>query len=172
MRSTVSSIAQWAAATLALLIAPYYSIRTWASVVDPDIWWHIRTGDWILANHAVPRFAIFSQHSERPWIAYSWLFDVIVSGVQHRFGLVGIPDFLICLQLLLSLIFLLAIQHFFRRLRKSGCRAIRARLRSAGSWRSLSPRLPDPASGPIGFIPTKWSFITYCTPDSSKSFKK
>jgi len=114
MRSTVSSIAQWAAATLALLIAPYYSIRTWASVVDPDIWWHIRTGDWILANHAVPRFAIFSQHSERPWIAYSWLFDVIVSGVQHRFGLVGIPDFLICLQLLLSLIFLLAIQHFAR----------------------------------------------------------
>src|SRR5258708_4446824 len=38
MRSTVSSIAQWAAAALALLIAPYYSIRTWASVVDPDIW--------------------------------------------------------------------------------------------------------------------------------------
>src|SRR5258708_36652898 len=39
MRSTVSFIAQWAAAALALLIAPYYSIRTWASVVDPDIWW-------------------------------------------------------------------------------------------------------------------------------------
>ena len=38
MRSTVSFIAQWAAAALALLIAPYYSIRTWASVVDPDIW--------------------------------------------------------------------------------------------------------------------------------------
>ncbi len=114
MRSAVSSIAQWAAATLALLIAPYYSIRTWASVVDPDIWWHIRTGDWILANHTVPRYAIFSQHSERPWIAYSWLFDVIVSGVQHRFGLPGIPGFLICLQVLLSLTFLLAIRHFAR----------------------------------------------------------
>ena len=114
MRSAVSSIAQWAAATLALLIAPYYSIRTWASVVDPDIWWHIRTGDWILANHAVPRFAIFSQHSEHPWIAYSWLFDVIVSGVQHRFGLPGIPGFLICVQVLVSLTFLLAMQHIAR----------------------------------------------------------
>jgi hypothetical protein len=99
---------------MALLIAPYFSIRTWAVVVDPDIWWHIRTGDWILANHTVPRYAIFSQHSERPWIAYSWLFDVIVSGMQHRFGLVGISDFLICLQVMLSLIFLLAIQHFAR----------------------------------------------------------
>jgi hypothetical protein len=114
MRTVLSSIFQWAAATLALLIAPFYSIRTWASVVDPDIWWHIRTGDWIFEHHAVPRFAIFSQHLERPWIAYSWLFDVLVSAVQHRFGLPGIPAFLICLQVLLSLIFLLAIRHFAR----------------------------------------------------------
>ncbi len=114
MRSVVSSVVQCAAAALALFIAPFYSIRTWASVVDPDIWWHIRTGDWILAHHSVPRYAIFSQHLERPWIAYSWLFDVIVSGVEHGFGLVGIPDFLICLQILLSLTFLLAIQHFAR----------------------------------------------------------
>jgi hypothetical protein len=113
-RSVVSSFLQWAAAALALLIAPFYSIRTWASVVDPDIWWHIRTGDWILRHHSVPRYAILSQHLERPWIAYSWLFDVIVSGVEHSFGLVGIPDFLICLQVLLSLTFLLAIRHFAR----------------------------------------------------------
>jgi hypothetical protein len=114
MRSAFSAIVQWAAAALALFIAPYYSIRTWAAVVDPDIWWHIRTGDWILAHHAVPRYAIFSQHLERPWIAYSWLFDVIVSGVEHRFGLAGIPGFLICLQVFISLTFLLAIRHFAR----------------------------------------------------------
>jgi hypothetical protein len=114
MRSAFSAIVQWAAAALALFIAPYYSIRTWAAVVDPDIWWHIRTGDWILAHHAVPRYAIFSQHGERPWIAYSWLFDVIISGVEHRFGLAGIPGFLICLQVFISLTFLLAIRHFAR----------------------------------------------------------
>ena len=114
MRPVVSSVVQWAAAALALIIAPFYSIRTWASVVDPDIWWHIRTGDWILAHHSVPRYAILSQHLERPWIAYSWLFDVMVSGVEHSFGLVGIPNFLICLQILLSLTFLLAIRHFAR----------------------------------------------------------
>jgi hypothetical protein len=114
MRSAVSSILKWAAATFALLIAPYYSIRTWASVQDPDIWWHIRTGDWILEHHTVPRYAIFSQHLEHPWTAYSWLFEVVVAGVQHRFGLPGIPGFLICLQVLLSLTFLLAMRHLAR----------------------------------------------------------
>ena len=114
MRAAISSIVQWAAAVIALFIAPYYSIRTWASVVDPDIWWHIRTGDWIFAHHTVPRYAIFSQHLDRPWIAYSWLFDLLVSAVQHRCGLAGIPGFLICFQVFLSLIFLLAIRHFAR----------------------------------------------------------
>jgi hypothetical protein len=114
VRSVFSSIVQWAAAALALSIAPYYSIRTWAAVVDPDIWWHIRTGDWIFAHHAVPRYAIFSQHLERPWTAYSWLFDVLVSAVQHRFGFSGILASLICLQVLISLTFLLAMRHFAR----------------------------------------------------------
>jgi hypothetical protein len=114
MRAAYSSLMRWAAAVVALFIAPFYSIRTWAAVVDPDIWWHIRTGDWIIAHHAVPRYAIFSQHVERPWIAYSWLFDVLVSGLHHRFGLAGIPGFLICLQVLISLAFLLAMRHFAR----------------------------------------------------------
>jgi hypothetical protein len=54
------------------------------------------------------------RHLDRQWIAYSWLFDLIVSRVLHRFGLMGIPDLLICLQVVLSLTFLLAIWHFAR----------------------------------------------------------
>ena len=114
MRSVFSFLARFAAASFALCIAPYYSIRTWAAVVDPDIWWHIRSGDWIIAHHTVPRYAIFSQHLDRQWIAYSWLFDLLVSRVLHRFGLVGIPSLLICLQVLLSLAFLLTIWHWGR----------------------------------------------------------
>ena len=114
LRSVFSFLVRCAAAAFALCIAPYYSIRTWAAVLDPDIWWHIRTGDWIAAHHALPRNAIYSLHAERAWTAYAWLFDLIVSGVQHRFGLPGLPGFLICLQILISLTFLLAIRHFAR----------------------------------------------------------
>jgi len=114
MRSVFLSLVRCAAASFALCIAPYYSIRTWAYVLDPDIWWRIRVGDWIVAHHAVPRYAIFSQHLERQWIAYSWLLDLIVSRVVHHFGLMGIPAFLTCFQVLISLVFLLAIRHFAR----------------------------------------------------------
>ena len=51
-----------------------------ASVMDEDIWWHLQTGRWILAHHAVPTQDMFSAHAAgKPWIAYSWLFDVLVS---------------------------------------------------------------------------------------------
>ncbi len=51
-----------------------------ASVMDEDIWWHLQTGRWILAHHAVPTQDMFSGHAAgQPWIAYSWLFDVLAS---------------------------------------------------------------------------------------------
>jgi len=53
-----------------------------ASVMDEDIWWHLQTGRWILAHHAVPTRDMFSAHAAgQPWIAYSWLFDVLASGL-------------------------------------------------------------------------------------------
>src|SRR5580658_9795375 len=51
-----------------------------ASIMDEDIWWHLQTGRWILAHHAVPTRDMFSAHAAgQPWIAYSWLFDVLAS---------------------------------------------------------------------------------------------
>jgi hypothetical protein len=51
-----------------------------ASVMDEDIWWHLQTGRWILVHHAVPTRDMFSAHAAgQPWIAYSWLFDVLAS---------------------------------------------------------------------------------------------
>ena len=60
-------------------------------VLDPDIWWHIRTGRWVVENHRVPATDPFSSFgSGRHWVAYSWLFEVLVSGCHRLFGLVGI----------------------------------------------------------------------------------
>ncbi len=63
---------------------------------DYDIWWHLRTGIWILHNHAVPHTALFTQYSERPWIAYSWGFDVITAIFYKLFGLRGLPILQVC----------------------------------------------------------------------------
>lgn len=104
------AIGEICAAACTLVIAAYYSIHTRAAVVDPDIWWHIRVGDWIAANKEVPRTGIFSQHIERGWVAYSWGFDLLVSGIHALWGLPGIVGLLICFQVLISLIFLLAMR--------------------------------------------------------------
>lgn len=62
-----------------------------ACVTDPDVWWHLRSGEWILANHAVPHIDPFAPGGiSRPWAAYSWLYEVLVAGLFGRFGMAGI----------------------------------------------------------------------------------
>jgi len=62
-----------------------------ACVVDPDIWWHLATGDWIALHHAIPHTALFTRTlAAAPWQEYSWLFDLLTSRLFHAFGLVGI----------------------------------------------------------------------------------
>ena len=60
-------------------------------VRDPDVWWHLATGRWILAHHAVPHVDPFlAGWAEHPWVAYSWLFDVVVYGLFERLGHAGL----------------------------------------------------------------------------------
>ncbi len=78
---------------LTLLTLPYLFPLLMAinPIIDPDIWWHLRTGQWIVEHGAVPTVDPFSIYGMgKPWVAYSWLFEVIVYGLYQAFGLVGI----------------------------------------------------------------------------------
>ena len=47
-------------------------------VHDPDVWWHLRAGQEIVASHHVPQRDIFSYtRYGQPWIAHEWLSEVI-----------------------------------------------------------------------------------------------
>jgi hypothetical protein len=62
-------------------------------VVDHDIWWHLRTGQWIVESGTVPAADPFSQYglvTGKPWVAYSWLFEVFFFGLYSHFGFGGI----------------------------------------------------------------------------------
>jgi hypothetical protein len=61
-----------------------------SAIYDPDLWWHLRDGDAIVAQHAVPHQGVFSQYVSHPWAAYSWGFEVIASRFYHWFGLTGL----------------------------------------------------------------------------------
>ena len=61
------------------------------SVLDLDIWWHLKTGDWIVQHAAFPHNGLFTwTATERAWIAYSWGYEVLLSRAYAWFGLIGI----------------------------------------------------------------------------------
>ncbi|MSP39353.1 MAG: hypothetical protein EXR70_12760 [Deltaproteobacteria bacterium] len=63
---------------------------------DPDIWWRLRTGEWIATHHAVPYAEYFSANDiGKSWIEYSWLFALLVYWVHSYLGLVGLVYFVV-----------------------------------------------------------------------------
>jgi len=66
--------------------------------VDPDMWWHIKVGESILATHHWPTTDPYSfTVSGQPWIAYEWLGEVIWAAVMRLGGIRGLELLLIVL---------------------------------------------------------------------------
>ncbi len=71
-----------------------FAFYTKLCVLDPDIWWHLKVGDWIYEHMAVPHTGILSRTAAgRPWVAYSWGYEVLLSKAYAWFGLMGIATF-------------------------------------------------------------------------------
>jgi hypothetical protein len=65
---------------------------------DGDTGWHIRTGEWILANGAVPKSDPFSfSKPGEPWFAWEWLSDVMLAWLNSVDGLRAVTLFSIAL---------------------------------------------------------------------------
>lgn len=74
-----------------------------------EIWCHLRTGTWILQNHAIPRTGLFSQFSSSSWIDFSWLYDAFCGAVYTLLGLRAVPLLLMMFKVALAgITFLLA----------------------------------------------------------------
>jgi hypothetical protein len=84
-------IVQLLALAVLLAIAAGHSLQLKFCVLDLDIWWHLKVGDWIVEHAAVPHIGILSRTAAgRPWVAYSWGYEVLLSYAYRWFGLVGI----------------------------------------------------------------------------------
>jgi len=48
------------------------------TATDPDLWWHLKTGEWILQNGQIPHSDPFSfTRTGSPWISHEWLSEVV-----------------------------------------------------------------------------------------------
>ena len=58
---------------------------------DPDTYWHIVVGRWILAHHAVPHADIFSySKAGAPWVLHEWLAETIFAPLYDGWGWNGL----------------------------------------------------------------------------------
>ncbi len=100
--------------SLAVLIGTYISIP----VGDPDLWWHIVVGRWILSHASVPTVDYWNMFSgDTPWRAYSWSHEVIFALTDRMWGGVGLAR----LQLLLAIVLTASLQSIMGRLARDYC---------------------------------------------------
>jgi hypothetical protein len=80
---------------LALSIAVFIGTYICNSVADPDLWWHITVGRWILSHAEIPSVDYWNTFGVgKPWRAYSWLTDVLFAGTDSAFGPAGLVSLL------------------------------------------------------------------------------
>ena len=97
----------WLSVVLALAV--YFC----GALIDPDLWWHITVGRWILAHRELPLVDYWNMFGQgKPWLAYSWSSEILLAFVEGRWGLHG----LLVLKILLSLSFVASLFYVYGRL--------------------------------------------------------
>jgi len=58
---------------------------------DGDTGWHVKTGEWILANRRIPNQDIFSYtKAGQPWFAWEWLWDLSFGWLHQHAGMAAV----------------------------------------------------------------------------------
>jgi hypothetical protein len=84
-------------ASVAIWVGSYICL----SVADPDLWWHIAVGKWILSHQTVPRQDYWNMFGAgQPWRAYSWSNEIVFALTDRWWGEKGLA----LLQLLLGVV--------------------------------------------------------------------
>lgn len=87
---------------------------------DPDLWWHLTAGEWILDGHGLPWVDTYSSVGHGAvWMAYSWLPEVLFVGCLRVVGPGGLV--VLCALLLVATLAIVL----------DACRATGARYRVA-----------------------------------------
>ncbi|MFZ0953533.1 MAG: hypothetical protein WAN17_14775, partial [Candidatus Sulfotelmatobacter sp.] len=60
-------------------------------VTDPDVWWHLKTGQYIAQHRSVPHTDPFSYtRAGQPWVAHEWLSELFMYEIDHTTGWGGL----------------------------------------------------------------------------------
>lgn len=61
------------------------------AITDPDFWWHLRAGQYMVETGTIPRTDIFSTvFNGREWVAHEWLSEVLMYSLYRASGYGGL----------------------------------------------------------------------------------
>lgn len=92
--STPASPARWSGASAAAVLLPAgVALALFALVLfnpavlnDPDTYWHLAAGEWMVAHGEILRHDVFSHTwAGRPWVSHEWLSEVAMA-LAYRAG--------------------------------------------------------------------------------------
>lgn len=94
------NITRWIPFALVLLCGIVISLK---ALHEPDLWWQLRTGEYILEHGEVPDTDVFSYtFAGEPWLNVKWGFEVLMAKVAGWGG----PESIYILQVIASLLIL------------------------------------------------------------------
>lgn len=83
---------------IVLLVACSLGLK---ELIEPDLWWYMRTGEWILENVQVPSTDFLSYtHFGAEWINVKWLYEVLI----YAFSKIGGPEFVSVFQSIVNIL--------------------------------------------------------------------
>jgi hypothetical protein len=75
---------------LAVLFLGLFAM-TARNITDPDVWWHLKTGEYIARHKSVPHSDPFSYtRAGEPWVAHEWLTELGLYELQSMAGFCGL----------------------------------------------------------------------------------
>lgn len=72
-------------------VAALHEARHLQSLTDPGVWLQLRTGNWILTHHSLPRSGLFSRLDTLHWTDATWGSQVLLAALYRLIGLRAIP---------------------------------------------------------------------------------
>jgi hypothetical protein len=93
MRATMTSIKEALRTAQVFLVVVFLGIFGMAvrNISDPDLWWHLKTGQFIAEHGSVPHADPFSYtRAGQPWVAHEWLTELFLYELQRTAGSAGL----------------------------------------------------------------------------------
>jgi hypothetical protein len=102
---------------------------------DPDFWWHLRTGQYLIDTNSIPHTDIFSvAHLGKEWITHEWLSEMFIYSIYHVLGYGGL---IVLFSLIITAAFWMTYRRCAKRVRHpyvAGFALILGALASAPTW--------------------------------------